>query len=269
MKVDKRLSWEYSTKFGQYWTNGTRSRTGSAGHPFWFPYAAPPPRVGPSAPRRWAAEPESERPYGLRPYELKWQQAIASAVITDQLRLSNDPCSYERLRDLKAHIAEQRRARSGYYWAEMEGVELYRRSDRLRWFIDATVDDEKLDFSGQACERGVSEVTPKGEPIGVGRDSDIARDAGFKFEEVNNTVARRRRKPLRERCKPGRKPIGAIAMTGAERKQRHDLKKKLQALATPERPQAGAVQPSPLGLAVPANSLEGNNDPNPNCPNLP
>src|SRR5262245_47205300 len=60
-------------------------------------------------PNRWAAEPAGERPYGLRPYELKQRQTIISAFVTDQIGLSDDPLSYQRLRDLKVHILERRR----------------------------------------------------------------------------------------------------------------------------------------------------------------
>jgi hypothetical protein len=48
-------------------------------------------------------------PAGAPPFVLKRAQALASLVVTDQLRLSNDPYSYQRLRDFKIHIYERKR----------------------------------------------------------------------------------------------------------------------------------------------------------------
>src|SRR5262249_31689028 len=55
------------------------------------------------------------------------------------------------------------------------------------------------------------------------------------------------------RRKAGRKPIGLIAQTTAERVRKHRRRKalKFKALATHERLPAGTVQPPPLGQAVP------------------
>jgi hypothetical protein len=66
-------------------------------------------------------------------------------------------------------------------------------------------------------------------------------------------------KPKRRR-KPGRKPIGPVAMTTTERVRKHRRQKRLQALVTPERRQAGAVPLSPLELAAPANVLMKGNE---------
>ena len=61
---------------------------------------------------------------------------------------------------------------------------------------------------------------------------------------------------LRERRKPGRKPIGLIAMSNAERVARHRrrraLEQLLKTLAPNERNKAGAEQPPVPGLPVPA-----------------
>src|SRR5262249_37719495 len=100
---------QHKTRFGRYWAEGTGSWTGAKGHPLWFPYAAPPPRVGAAAPRRWAAEPPGLRPYGLRPYELKRLQALASLLIANELQLSDNPFTSQRLRDQIVHILERRR----------------------------------------------------------------------------------------------------------------------------------------------------------------
>lgn len=282
-EAEARHSTSKRNRFRQYWADGTRSRTASRSNPLWFPYAAPPPRVSVSylrygilgtverrtasaASNRWSAEAPGLRPYGLRPYKRKWQQAIASRVITDRLRLSDDPFNYQRLRDLKAHILERRResgaafqdnqwdpkspeCQRGIYWAEMEGIELHRRHDRLRWFIDGPVNDEVID----------QKLAKKGDPylaerIPHGRDSQLAAINGFELQELQTTQTRRRQsygRPLRERRKAGRKPIGPIAMSGAERKRKHDQNKRLQALSTPERPQTGPDQPLPLGWSAP------------------
>src|SRR5262249_10590058 len=103
--------------------------------------------------------------------------------------------------------------------------------NRLRWFLDARFEaDNDVPFI----------------------DSAIANSAGYGFQEVNNTVERRRRHPPRERRKPGRKPIGLIAQTTAERVRKHRRNKALsKTLATHERVPAGADQPLPLGLTVP------------------
>jgi hypothetical protein len=286
-RLDREAEARHSTKYGQYWAgsrhrpngraytlsqspydavnNFEGQRWGSAAHPVRFDIVicqSRRTRVLPAL-RRWAAEPPGLRPYGLRPYERKWQQAIASRVVTDRLRLSDDPYNYQRLRDLKAHILECRRESGslfqdtpwdpksaecarGIRWAELESIELYRRHDQLRWILDAGADDHNL--------RGTEEGYRESGGIPHGLDSKIAFDNNFSFEEVDNTVARRRErygKPLRERRKVGRKPIGPVAMTTAERVAKHRRAKQLQALATPESPQTGVRRPSPLGLSAP------------------
>src|SRR5262249_8179239 len=185
----------HSTKFGQHWA-GSRPRPSGRSYtilrspydpaPGWNGRTAFPPRVGPAAPGRWPAE----APDGLRPYKYKEEQENASRAVTDRLRLSDDPQSYQRLRDHKAHLLERRRHSGscfqdkaeptaaqfarGVRWAELESIELYRRHDQLRWFIDAKFDEEKV------AERGL--------------DSAIATAVGLMFEEVDNTVARRRKR---------------------------------------------------------------------------
>src|SRR5262249_7085078 len=156
----------------------------------------------------WAAEPLGVRPYGLRPYKCREELESQSKVVTDCLNLSDDPHSLQRLRDLKVHILEQRHRRSGFYWAEL--IEKYRRHDQLRWFLDAKVNDYKLDFSARAFEHrsiggetGIIITRNSDAVVGEGIDSNIADQAGFKFEEVNSTVGRRRKRPPRERSEPG------------------------------------------------------------------
>src|SRR5262249_15623245 len=272
----------HSTKFGQHWA-GSRPRPSGRSYtilrspydpaPGWNGRTAFPPRVGPAAPGRWPAE----APDGLRPYKYKEEQENASRAVTDRLRLSDDPYSDQRLRDLKVHILERRRHSGSWFqdkaeptaaqfargvrWAELESIELYRRHDQLRWFIDAKFDDEAVSLAALArnkehlAEDARAGNAPSGF-VGRGLDSEIADSAGYGFEEVNNTVERRRRKygrPLRERRKVGRKPIGPIAQTSAGRARKYRRRKalKFKALATHERLPAGTVQPPPLGQAVP------------------
>src|SRR5262249_30866479 len=154
---------------------------------------------------------------------------------TDQLRLSDDPFSVQRLRDLKAHIHEQRRQSGaafqdvrntenkaefacGIVWAEDEGWKQHLRHDQLRSFISPPATSIKLTENAPIHQKGRRVTVPHG------LDSQIAAFTGFKFEEVTNTIMRRRRfVPLRERRKAGRKPIGPIAMTSAERVRKHRL----------------------------------------------
>jgi hypothetical protein len=192
-------------------------------------------------------------PAGAPPFVLKRAQALASLVVTDQLRLSNDPYSYQRLRDFKIHIYERKR-HSGALFQDKENPtkhqlpavsstpnlrasNSYRRHDQLRWFIDRPTNDWALalHFAARDCHEEYEEAKR------LGTDSAIAFAQGFKFEEVNNTVERRLKlkgKKLRERKKPGRKPIGERAMTTAERVRKHRAKFN----ACPARP---CLQPGP------------------------
>jgi hypothetical protein len=141
--------------------------------------------------------------------------------VTAGLRITDN----QRLRDFAAHLRERGRESGaafqdghssvaeharGIQWAITEEVKRYRRHDQLRWFIDG---------------RPLADESN----IPRGRDSQIAAFAGFDFEEVGNTVENRRAKygrPLRERQKPGRKPLGDRAMTSAERVRNHRDRKK-------------------------------------------
>jgi hypothetical protein len=198
--------WSYEVS-SPYWP-----RQLFGGHEFETPCLARP------ITRRWAAEPESERPYGPRPYELKDAQALALAIVAPSL--SDDSCTVERLRDFKTHIAEQERhcgstflekenptrrefAR-GIRRAELDGIEQYRRHDQLRWQIDSA----PTDYNDKPPE-WIKEYRDEAQALRRrGRDSMIAVDQGFSFEDVDGTVARRRKrqgKTLRERKKPGPK----------------------------------------------------------------
>src|SRR5262249_41621347 len=101
----KGLTWKHvedaghDTRFGASWAAGTGHwpKLGYVG--LWNGLTAPPPRIGAAAPQRWPGRQPLETP----PYILNWYRAFASKVVTDQLRLSDDPDDYQRLRDLKAH----------------------------------------------------------------------------------------------------------------------------------------------------------------------
>jgi hypothetical protein len=143
------------------------------------------------------------------------------------LKLSDDRFNSQRIRDLKTHILERRRHSGslfydkdratlsaaqfarGIRWAEFESIELYRRHNQLRWMTDARFKVESDPFI----------------------DSAIAGSAGYGFQEVDNTVERRRKKynrPSRERKKPGRKPIGPVAQTDAARMLKYRRNKVLK-----------------------------------------
>jgi hypothetical protein len=155
-------------------------------------------------PKRWAAEPAGARPYGPRPYELRFVQEVASRIFGP--KLSNDPCSKQRLRDFRTHIAERARHSGSVFLekenptpaqfargvrrAELDYVEQYRAHDRIHW--------------------------------------DYVNDGGFGCQDIAGTVERRReqyKRPLRPRRKPGPKPFFGIPMTGAEYTKRWRAKK--------------------------------------------
>jgi hypothetical protein len=183
--------------------------------------------------KRWADQPE-ETP----PYIFKRAQALASVLTAPRLT------EMTRLRDHRNHIHEQR-LRSGaqfqdghstvaehargIQWSILQEIELHRRHDQLRWCIDAKVEDSKLNFSARVLENDVESNRNRLKIVGAGWDTSIADAAGFKFEEVDNTINARRSKykhPLRERKKPGPKPKYGRTMPGAERQANSRARKK-------------------------------------------
>jgi hypothetical protein len=190
-------------------------------------------------PNRWAAEPAGERPYGLRPYELKQRQTIISAFVTDQMGLSADPLSYQRLRDLKAHILERRRHSGslfknghntaaqfarGVRWLEFQDIQRWRKQ-RIEW-LGVTIDKDMLQLNGFQIQ-GIADAT----------------QARQEYRRARGAP------PLRERQKPGRKPIGDVAMTNAQYVARHRAKLKATVALLNDRP-GGAAQPLPLEAAA-------------------
>jgi hypothetical protein len=103
----------------------------------------------------------------------------------------------------------------------------------LRQFIDGHFDmnGEPITVYNYFYQANYDEFGGKWMAIPLGIDSAIAASAGFQFEEVFNTVERRRErygKPLRWRKKVGRKPIGDHAMSPVERVRKHRAKKKVK-----------------------------------------
>src|ERR1700756_4655474 len=129
---------QHETRFGLYWTSSRQRPSGRSYTIDRSPYDPEPgwdgrpPRVGPAAPNRWAAEAPELRPHGLRPHERHWQRAVASRVITDRLRLSDDPYSDQRLRDLRVHILE-RRAHSGSLFQDGDDPTRAEFAHGIRW----------------------------------------------------------------------------------------------------------------------------------------
>jgi len=296
-------------------------RKGEPSRGLWLGLTAPSWRIGPWAPDRWPTKQPIEPP----PFTLRTYQAIVSAVITDALALSNDPCSLQRLRDLRVHILECRRESGslfqdtpwgtpphsftfgqypprkhtakqarGIRWAEIDGIDLYRRSDLLRWFIDAPTND--VTDNQRVAKRADPYTAAANLPHGV--DSALAWEGGLEFHEVDEALKRAyiralvgaipSRKALSPRAyalaykdreervralaetmtwtdvrkafeaaakthrKPGRKPIGLIAQTTAERVRKHRRNKALLKRSLPTSvATAGTEQPMPLGPTVP------------------
>jgi len=101
---------------------------------------------------------------------------------------------------------------------------------------DAKVDDHKLNFSGRA-QRGLN-----GKPSR--RDSTIRSQPrlALSFNTPRYVLVVRR--------KAGRKPVGARAMTTAERVRKRRASKQLKTLPPPERNKPGAVGSLSLGPAA-------------------
>jgi hypothetical protein len=205
-------------------------------------------------PNRWAAEPAGERPYGLRPYEAKQAQAIASLVLAPRLTET------QHIRDLRDGIYDREiRARKlenarnvrhphprfaagllsirfacGIRQLEIEGINAMRANKTHGCYRPATEHEEGFVDTVSFDDCAVSK--------------EVA--SGFGYQDVTAEVESLRKR-LREQRKAGRKPLGAIAMSSAERVRKHRDAKKRKAPATPGRLPAGAVQPLPLGLTAP------------------
>jgi hypothetical protein len=161
----------HHTKFGSYWVVRTAPKWSSAerrrgrrlgSEPgyigLWRGWTAPPPRVGPAAPNRWADTPAGVPPFVVAAYH---------ALIAPGMRVTDG----QRIRDHIAHIREQGREgdfASGIRRAEIAGVERHRQYDQLRWFLDGPNKSE--------------------------RDSEVAELNGFDFETVKRPPRLRERR---------------------------------------------------------------------------
>jgi hypothetical protein len=133
-------------------------------------------------------------------------------------------------------VPEQREAYTGSIRSRnslggTRSIEIFRR--QLRWFIDAKVDDHRLNFSSRA-QRGLN-----GKPSR--RDSTIRSQPrlALSFNTPRYVLVVRR--------KAGRKPVGARAMTTVERVRKHRASKQLKTLPPPERNKPGVVGSLSLG----------------------
>jgi hypothetical protein len=181
---------------------------------------------------------------GSPPYKVRWLYELASRYVTDSLKLSNDKCARQRIKDFIIHIKERQRHSGalfqdrdrqdltpsqfarGIYYAEMAGIELYRKHDQLGWFLDGLAEGASPYFSEPR------DLMQKYQEI-RGTEAALAFEMGYDWENPWEEVERRLRRmgkwPPRERRKPGRKLIGDRAMTTAERVRRHRAKFKTPA----------------------------------------
>jgi hypothetical protein len=173
-------------------------------------------------PRRWAERQPTTYPYKV----LSIRETLSHILAPD---LSDDRYSFDRLRDLRTHIAERSRHSGalfqnkqnptkyqfarGIRWAELDGIEQHRRHDQLRWSISLTTADGE---QGDALPKWLQDKKESrlfsrmraGMRTAGRLDHIIALDEGFEFEDVDIIRIRERRgmPPLRERQKPGPKP---------------------------------------------------------------
>jgi hypothetical protein len=240
LESERQREKHHVTKFGPHWvvehvkrpagardysTDGSpyQPRMGYAG--IWKGRTA---STGKAAPNRWAKQGYGPLPYGLG--ELQIQMILRRWAIdtVNTLRLSNDRWSYQRLRDVRRHVFEQNELQP-LHDQELASVELTvgYRTDELRWL---------LDFSNAAVAD---------RPVGP-YDSYVAAANGMRLENITRTIEERRAgfsrhsitgeieskkfkpKPVRERQKAGRKPLGPVAQTSAERARRYRRNKALR-----------------------------------------
>lgn len=193
--------------------------------------------AGKAAPNKWAAQGRGPLPYGIGPTQVMMVRKRWSMDATNDLRLSDSPNASQRIRDLMAHLAEQARKEKHPYLQEMASVE-FQLTDQLRWLLDSGRDDDKTN------------IEPRG-PC----DTYVAASNGMGLENITRTIEERRAKygkVPRERQKAGRKPIGPVAMSAAERMRKHRRNKALKRSPPTSVPTAGVDQPMPLGSTMPA-----------------
>jgi len=200
---------DHVTRFGPHWvveqvkrpagardysTDGSpyEPRKGYAG--VWKGRTTP---AGKAAPNRWPTQGRGPLPCGLGGMQIMMILRRWAIDIVNALRLSNDPHSYQRLRDLRRHIFEQTALQPRH--AQAMDCPEFDQTDKLRW---------ALGFSNDA----VADL-----PTGP-YDTYVAAANGMKIENITGTIEKRRAKYgklPRERQKAGRKPIGPVAQTSA------------------------------------------------------
>jgi len=123
-------------------------------------------------------------------------------------------------------------------------------------YQDVTANVEGPEGTVRALETspGRWDVYYKGRRVLQGSPAPLA-DAKRELQREHINTGEVRLIIQREAKKPGRKPIGEVAMSGAQRKAKYDAKKKLQLPATQRALPPGAAAPPPLGPAVPGPNL--------------
>ena len=229
-----------AARFGQYWTNGTWSWTGDKEHQLWFPYAAPPPRIGKGAPNRWAAKQPIETPpfeYRLAFMVAGWRP-VSQAEEVEARELFRRRNTVHRVNKEPEPDLDNLR-----YSPPRQGLALEDYASSVCW-LEAR--------SGLVKRNGV--WTQMRRPI-AGEEWDSRGytvnslpDGLMLSREERELLARILAKsPGRNR---GRPPIGERAMTAAERKQRSRNQKAKASLPRGRNEPSTAV-PMPLGPAVP------------------
>src|SRR5262249_2413233 len=191
--------------------------------------------AGKAAPNRWAAQGRGPLPCGLGGIQIMMILRRWAIDATNALRLSNDPFAEQRLRDLINHIAEQTAEQSSPYKQEIASVE-FDRTDKLSWALDPGRDNSESNELQGTC------------------DTYVAAANGMGLENITRTIAERRAKhgkEPRERKKAGRKPIGPVAQTSAERMRKHRRNKALKRPQPTGVTTVGTDQPMPRLSSAP------------------
>jgi len=221
-----------AARFGQYWTNGTRSWTGDKEHQLWFPYGAP--RVGKGAPNRWP----SKQPIETPPFEYRLAFMVAgsrpvSAAEENEARELFRRRNASRLRSQKI---------GSFWFCEHSSVEEYASGVCALEMRDPKLVKRNGVWTQMRRPIAGEEWASRGYTV------NSLPDGLMLSREERELLARILAKsPGRNR---GRPPIGERAMTAAERKQRSRNQKAKASLPRGRNEPSTAV-PMPLGPAVP------------------
>ena len=225
-----------AARFGQYWTNGTRSWTGDKEHQLWFPYGAP--RVGKGAPNRWP----SKQPIETPPFEYRLAFMVAgsrpvSAAEENEARELFRRRNASRLRSQKI---------GSFWFCEHSSVEEYASGVCALEMRDPKLVKRNGVWTQMRRPIAGEEWASRGYTV------NSLPDGLMLSREERELLARILAKsPGRNR---GRPPIGESAMTAAERKRRSRNQKAKASLPRGRNEPSTAV-PMPLGPAVPGPSL--------------